>query len=612
MVQEELEARAELPPEQLRKALLKRFWATATGFWVGKTATRAWLLSFALIAIVLAQIGVQYRITVWTKDVFDAIEVKDAAKLWHQARVLVPLALISIVLAVIAVYARMKTQRDWRAWLVEHLIGRWVCRGRYFQLNLIRGDHQVPEGRIAEDARIATDPPVDFAVSIFQAIVTAITFIGVLWSVGGSLTIGDAGSAVTIPGYLVVAALTYSGLITLAMVIIGRQFTAVAESIAQAEAEYRYALTRVRENGESISLLGGESEERHGLRGSMSNVIERWRLYSHQHMRSAAIANINVVIAPALPIFLCMPKFLEGSMTLGSVTQAAAAFVQVQVAFNWLVDNFPRLSQWAASARRVGSLETSLDHLEELDEPGTVGAIAHAEHDEGAIRLRDLTVTLDDGSVVINDADVVIGASEKVMLVGESGSGKSTLVRAISGLWPWGGGEISLRKGARLFFMPQRPYIPLGTLRRAATYPMAVEEVPEGDLEALMKDAGIGELVKQLDVEQPWDQVLSGGEKQRLAFVRLFLHKPDIVIMDEATSALDVESQDLMMRLLGERLAEAAIVSISHRPELEAFHERKLGFEHKANGSRLVTDVPIPGKARVFRKRKRSSPRAHA
>ena len=607
MAADETEVKDELPPEQLRKALLRRFWATATGFWVGKTATRAWLLSIALIAIVLAQIGVQYRITVWTKDVFDAIEVKNGPELWHQAWVLLPLALVSIALAVVAVYARMKSQRDWRAWLVDHLIGRWVCHGRYFQLNLIRGDHQVPEGRISEDARIATDPPVDFAVSIFQAVVTAVTFIGVLWSVGGNLTVGSDASAVTIPGYLVMAALVYSTLITLAMVIIGRQFTAVAESIAQAEAEYRYALTRVRENGESISLLGGEAEERHGLRRSMTHVIERWRLYSYQHMRSAAIANINVIIAPALPIFLCMPKFLDGSMTLGSVTQAAAAFVQVQVAFNWLVDNFPRLSQWAASARRVGSLETSLDHLERLDEPGTVGAISRAEHTDGAIRLRDLKVTLDDGSVVINEADVTIGASEKVMLVGESGSGKSTLVRAISGLWPWGGGEISLRKGAKLFFMPQRPYIPLGTLRRAASYPRAVDDIAEGELEELMQAAGIGELVKQLDEEQPWDQVLSGGEKQRVAFVRLFLHKPDIVIMDEATSALDIESQDLMMHLLAERLPDAAIVSISHRPELEAFHERKLAFEHRGSGSRLVTDVPIPSKVRRsgWRKRKR-------
>ncbi len=313
-------------------------------------------------------------------------------------------------------------------------------------------------------------------------------------------------------------------------------------------------------------------------------MIERWRLYTRQHMRSAAILNINVVVAPAIPIFLCMPKYLEGSMSLGSVTQAAAAFVQVQIAFNWFADHFPRLSEWTASARRVASLESSLDHLEALDDPDTVGTITRSEHADGAIRLRDLTVALDDGTVVIKEADVSIGSRERVMVVGESGSGKSTLVRAISGLWPWGSGEISLRKGARLFFMPQRPYIPLGTLRRAASYPLPAEDVKQEELEELMQATGIGHLIPQLDIDQLWDQSLSGGERQRLAFVRLFLHKPDIVIMDEATSALDVASQDCVMKLVLERLPESAIVSISHRPELEAFHDRKLGSSSVAAG----------------------------
>ncbi len=237
----------------MRKALVRRFWATAAGFWFGESRWRAWTLAVAIIAVVLAQIAVRYRLTVWTKHVFDAIEKRNAEALGQLALGLLPLALISLALAVAVVYGRMKMQRDWRAWLVEHLVGRWVCKGRYFQLNLIRGDHDVPEGRISEDARISTDPPVDFAISIFQAVVTALTFIGVLWAVGDGLTVGWGDSRITIPGYLVWGAVLYSGSITLAMMVVGRQFTTVAESISQSEAELRYALTRVRENGESIS-----------------------------------------------------------------------------------------------------------------------------------------------------------------------------------------------------------------------------------------------------------------------------------------------------------------------------------------------------------------------
>lgn len=589
-----------------RKALVRRFWFTATGFWSGDTRLKAWLLTAALVVIVLSQIGVQYRLNLWTRDVFNAVERKEAEALLRQVLVLVPLVVVTVALAVSAVYGRMRMQREWRAWLVEHLIGRWLTHGRYYQLNLLKGDHQVPEGRMTDDARIATDPPVDFAVSIFQSVVTAITFIGVLWFVGGHLTVAIGGSQLKIPGYLVIAALIYSVLITLAMMFVARRFSAVSESISQAEAEFRYALTRVREYGESIALLDGERQERRGLHACLTTVIERWRKYSHQHMRATVISNSNYLLAPAIPIFLCMPKYLAGEMTLGEVTQAAAAFVHVQSAFNWLVDNFARFSDWLASVRRVGSLETSVDHLVSLEEPGAIGVIARSEQENGAIRLRDLTVTLDDGTVVINDADVTIDKGEKVLLVGDSGTGKSTLVRAISGLWPWGGGEIVLRKGAKVFFMPQRPYIPLGALRRAATYPLAADSVSEEALRELMQTTGIGHLLQRLDDDEPWEQILSGGEKQRLAFVRLFLHRPDIVIMDEATSALDLPSQELLMKMLAERLPGVAIVSISHRPELESFHDRRLSFEHRPGGSRLVSDVVLmPAASRPSRFRRK-------
>jgi putative ATP-binding cassette transporter len=507
---------------------------------------------------------------------------------------------------VTAVYGRMTMQRSWRSWFTNHLIDRWVAHGRYYQLNLIKGDHQVPEARISDDARTATDPPVDFAVSIFRSVITMGTFIGVLWYVGGSLTITLWESEIVVPAYLVIAAVIYSVIVTTVMMFIGRRFTATSAAVNQAEAEFRYALTRVRENGESIALLGGEPEERVGLHAWLGNVLESWRKLLHQHMRLTVVSNTNYEFAPAIPIFLCMPKYLDGTMTLGEVTQLAAAFVSVQSAFNWLVDNFGRFSDWKASVRRVGSLMTSLDHLMALEKPGVIGAIIRSEQEGTMLRLRNLTVTLDDGTVVINDADVAIGKREKVLLVGESGTGKSTLVRAIAGLWPWGGGEIVIQKGAKLFFMPQRPYIPLGTLRRVATYPLSADVVDDATLRDLMEITGIGYLAEHLDHNEPWDQVLSGGEKQRLAFIRLFLHQPDIVIMDEATSSLDPATQEELMNMTMERLSETAILSVSHRPELEAFHDRRLSFEHRPGGSRLVSDVvliPAPRRPSRFRSR---------
>jgi vitamin B12/bleomycin/antimicrobial peptide transport system ATP-binding/permease protein len=572
-----------------RRALLARFWSTARGFWLEDARVTAWLLTLGLIALVLLQLAVQFRLNVWNRDLFNAIEAKDGAAVLAQALLLAPLAVATVALGVVAVYGRMKMQREWRAWVTDRLMGRWLARGRYYQLSLMAGKEQVPESRISDDTRAVTDAPVDFAVGIFHAIVTAITFIGVLWVVGGSITLGSVAASITIPGYLVIAAIVYSVLPTAFMLLIAPRFIAASEATSQAEAEFRYALMRVRENGESIALLGGEQEEQRGLRRALGTVIERWRRYCHQHMRSTVVSNSNYLLAPTIPLVLCAPKYLAGTMTLGEVTQAAAAFVAVQSAFNWLVDNYPRLSDWMASVQRVAALLIALDRLDAVGRSGT-GSIRRTEHNGSALRLRDLSIMLDNGAVVVNDAHVTVERNERVLVIGESGTGKSSLVRAIAGLWPWGQGEVAVPRGARLFLMPQQPYIPLGSLRRVATYPLPAGAVAEEKLRELMKLAGLAHLVGRLDAETAWDQILSGGEKQRIAFVRLLLHRPELVVMDEATAALDPASQEQLMNLVAQALPEAAIISIGHRPELAAFHHRKLVFEQRPGGSRLVSD----------------------
>src|SRR3954462_718990 len=336
---------------------------------------------------------------------------------------------------------------------------------------------------------------------------------GVLWSVGGSITV----SGITIPGYLVIAVLIYCLIISGLMMIIARSFVPTAERKNQVEAEFRFALTRVREYGESIAILGGEKEERAGLDALLSKVITTWAKMAGQYMRTMFVSHGNFVIASVIPIILCAPKYLTGEMTLGTVMQASAAFIQVQYAFNWIVDNYPRLAEWTASARRASNLLVALDGLDQI-EKSQVGSIARAEGEGAAIRLKDVSVALSDGTVVVDDADVTVQFGEKVLVAGESGTGKSTLVRAIAGLWPWGEGEIALAHGAKMFLMPQKPYIPLGTLRRAATYRQAPEEIDDKTLRDTLEMVGLGHLIEKLDEEdEAWDRTLSGGEQQRLA-----------------------------------------------------------------------------------------------
>ena len=607
---------ADLPADEAsnrlrRRLLLARFWRSARDFWGPRGDRLAWLLTGTILLTILLYLAASYGMNVWNRAIFDALERRDGGTVLYLSLLYVPLLVASVTVMLLQVYARMTTQRRWRAWLNNHLLDRWLKNGRYYQLNLVGGDHQNPEYRIADDVRVATESPVEFATGLLTAVLSAVTFILVLWTIGGALTFTISGATITIPGFLVVAAMIYAVLASGSMVFIGRRFITVSENKNQAEAEYRYVLTRLRENGESVAVLGGEEEERNAVDGSLINVLRRWRQICFQTVRTTIVSQTSGYIAPVLPIILCAPKFLNGTMTLGQVMQAASAFTIVQAAFNWLVDNYPRLADWTASARRVASLMVSLDALERAEKGEGVNRIERTEGTAAALRLSDLSVTLDTGKAVVKDAEVDIMPGERVLVAGESGTGKSTLVRAIAGLWPWGEGNVQVASGAKMFLMPQRAYVPVGTLRRAATYPEPADSKGIEEVTEALKRVGLKHLIDRLEEEAPWDQTLSGGEKQRLAFARILLHRPDIVVLDEATSALDPDSQDKLMELLTTELDATTIVSVGHRPELEAFHSRKIVLERQRGGARFVTDInliPRPGRRRLLGRWLRARP----
>ncbi|MBY2914696.1 ABC transporter ATP-binding protein/permease [Rhizobium leguminosarum] len=601
-----IEPDPELTPEEAEQArkryLLKRFWISARRYWGRGGDKFAWPFSIGLLALICMNVGFQYGINLWNRGIFDAIERHDAGTVYFLSAVFVPLVLGTVAIVTIQVAVRMMIQRRWRSWLTTSVIARWLANGRYYQLNLIGGDHKNPEARISEDLRIATEAPVDFIAGVISAFLAASTFIVVLWTIGGALTLPIAGFTVTIPGFLVVTAVLYAAITSTSMAVIGRYFVHVSEAKNQAEAEFRYTLTHVRENGESIALLGGEEEERNDLDKTFANVLRQWALLARQHMRTTLVSHGSMLIAPVVPVLLCAPKFLEGSMSLGQVMQAASAFAIVQGAFGWLVDNYPRLADWNACARRIASLMMSLDGLERAEQSDSLGRIKHGETEgEAMLSLNDLSVSLDDGTAVVTETRVEIEPGERVLVSGESGSGKSTLVRAIAGLWPWGGGSVNFHADRRLFMLPQRPYIPSGTLRRAVAYPGAADSWPLDEIKSALDKVGLDYLNDKIEEDAPWDQTLSGGEKQRLAFARLLLHQPDIIVLDEATAALDEKSQDKMMQMVIDELPEVTILSVAHRAELEVFHSRKITLERREGGAKLVSDIDL-----IKRKRKRN------
>lgn len=357
-----------------RHHLLGRFWQSARGFWHGPTARLAWGLVALLIAITVLQLLVQYRLNLWNRDFFNALELRDGGEIWHQTHLLALFAVLSIGLAVTAVWGRMTFQRSWRAWVSRHLIAAWLGDERYRRIDLWNGEHQNAEYRIAEDARLATDAPIDLVIGLLAAVLTAGTFVVVLWQVGGALDVAVLGVELTIPGYLVVAAVAYAALTTGTLMFVGRRMIGIIESKNQAESELKYVVSHLRERtGARMSAADAEATEAE-VGSSLGDVMRQWRHLCWQHMRTTYVSHGNTLLAPLVGLILCVPHYIAGTMLLGDVTQAAAAFVAVQGAFNWLIDNFPRLAECLSSASRVGNLLMAFDRLEAAERPAAGAA----------------------------------------------------------------------------------------------------------------------------------------------------------------------------------------------------------------------------------------------
>jgi putative ATP-binding cassette transporter len=558
-------------------------WRLSKGFWSGKTAPLAWTLTIGAFGLALVEVLMQVLLNRWTKLFFDAIE-KRAVDQLTQAAYLFAGLLVAITLAVVcSLLARLFLQIHWRRHLTRQLTEQWLSNQAFYRLNIMRGADFAPEARIAEDARLAVEPIVDLVIGFMSAVVTFAAFVGILWQVGGSLTLGG----VTIPGYMVWAAIAYSLIVSLFMITIGRSYAERIRQRSEAEAQFRYELTRVRENAESIALVRGEEGERTTLGTRFGRVVEAWRQYALRWGYMTIVVNTSALAAPIVPVLLMAPSYLgDTSMTFGTVMQAAAAFGTVQASLAWVTANFARISEWFASASRLAELSAYVQASSAPDEAQTRIEIKQSPDDK--LRLENVAVKLHNGRALIADAQFSIEPGEMVMVTGKSGTGKSTLIRAIAGLWPWGSGTILLPKDADIAFVPQRPYMPLGTLKAAVTYPKPPEEVPDAAVVEALTKCDLAALAERLHEKESWDRLLSGGELQRVSFARLLIQKPSLVILDEATSALDEGNQARLMELFKTDLYEASVISVAHRVTLKRYHGRQITLRKKSTGARAV------------------------
>jgi putative ATP-binding cassette transporter len=564
----------------------------ATAFWRKDSRGRAWWLTFLLLAALLTNVAVQFAINKWQGAFFNAIERHEAWRFWHFVLLFAVLASLSVALGVGQLVSRMRLQIEWRQWISRTLMRRWLGRRRFYRLGVVAPDIDSPEFRIAEDARVATEPVVDFAHGLLSALVTGAVFLSVLWRTGGSRVV----AGVEVPGFMIWAALAYAAIMVGSMSLLVRPVIRSMRTRNASEAALRFDMARVRENAESIALLdGGDGEEQY-LRRRLDAVIGAWRHVMSQQARMTVLTSINWVAPGVVPLLLMAPYYMEGTASLGTLVQCATAFVQVQFAFTWFVENTPRIGEWLASVGRVAALCRAMADLDEGAIEG--GGITIGASEDDRLRLSGLAITHSDGSTMIDHADSAFAPGERVWITGASGIGKSTLVRAIAGLWRWGRGQVLVPPGAQIMFLPQKPYMPLGTFRQIICYPAPPRPIDDATVRAVLARTNLQQFADRLDDTERWDKVLSGGEQQRVGFARLLIARPDIVVMDEATSALDVDCQSKMMALFDADLRGATLISVGHRPELAACHTRHITLVQTPHGARLAETRHAPTRSR--------------
>ena len=538
----------------------------------------------ATIATVCINVG-QVLLNKWNGEFFDAISRKDLPDFLAHIGTFLPIVAVLLALTVSQTFMQERLKFRLREWISRHLLDEWLRPMRIYHLSFVGNDGRNPDQRIQEDTKLIGDATVDLLCGATGSLLQIIAFVGVLWVLSTQVTFDIGGHLIAIPGYMVWCVLAYALIGSGLTYWVGRPLIALNTERYAREAEFRYSLVRVNDFGESIALHAGERDERTFLESSLEAVIDVMRRTSTSLAQLTWITSGTGWVSIIVPMVVASPAYFHGGLTLGGLMMVTGAFTQVQGAMRWFVDNFSRLADWRSAIYRIARFRAALDDLPAIEEG--VETITRSENPDGNLSFEGIRILRPDGQIVIDEASVSVLPGDRVLIIGETGAGKSTLFRAIAGLWPWGSGTILTPPVDSMSFLPQRPYLPLGTLRYALTYPTPTDAYADDVLHQALKRVSLDDLIPRLDERGRWDKTLSLGEQQRLAFARLLLHKPTWIFLDEATSALDADSQHRVMTLFDEELKDTTLLSIGHRPDLAAYHKRTLQLVHDANGERL-------------------------
>lgn len=524
------------------------------------------------IVLTLASVTVNVAFSEWNRRFYDSLQNKDEAAFWTEMGNFGWIAALAIAFGVarglVSPYLRLR----WRRWLTGHYLSHWLDGRGYYRIELERKVDNADQ-RISEDLRLLGFYTMTLLLGLISAVATLISFLFILWQLSGPMSLSFIGLDVVIPGYMVWAALIYAFLGTWLANLVGRRLIPLNFLQQRYEANFRFGLMRVRENAEGIALYCGESRENEVLEEKFTDVFNNaWRvLVTEMQLVFYQIGYGQLAII--FPYIVTAPRFFAGAITLGVVMQTAQAFGQVQSALSFFIDNYTNVAELRAVMDRLKGLQTAID--EKPPENITVGAEA-GRIDVGT---SGLDLALPTGQTLLKDLNLTLPKGAWTLISGSSGSGKSTLFRALAGIWPFGHGRVLIPAGARVLFLPQKPYIPIATLRDAVKYPDEASTANDAEIVQALEAARLGHLSGRLDEEAHWSNILSGGEQQRLAIARALVFKPDWLFLDEATASLDEANEAAVYSVLKERLPQATVVSIGHRPSLRQWHETRLDLK---------------------------------
>jgi len=556
---------------------LTAFWALAKPYWVSEKRAKGLVLLATVVGLSLGIVWLEVQFNTWNKNFFNALEQKNQSEFFRQLWVFTIIAFVWIVARVYQIYLQQMLQIEWRTWLNEHFLGDWLKDRAYYRLQLLDRGVDNPDQRIAEDLRLFVDTTLDLSLGLLSSLVMLVSFTVILWELSGDFTIGG----VSIPGFMFWVALVYTGIGSWLTYKIGRPLVKLNFNQQRFEADYRYALVRLRENSEGVALYKGEELELGNFRDRFRHVVDNWWGIMRTRKQLNWFVSFFFQFSVPFPYLVAAPRYFAGAVGMGYIFQVGNSFTNVRSSLWWFIDAYTQLAAWKATIDRLTSFTDSLEHVkvEARDLGGERPEVAGE-----TIGIEALQLALPQGKPLLASTSIQFRPGEDVLVTGPSGAGKSTFFRALAGIWPYWKGRVRLPQGARLLFLPQKPYLPIGSLKRAVTYPGDAAGLSDAEIADVLRAVGLAQLANDLERVENWAQVLSGGEQQRLAFARALLNKPDWLFLDEATASLPEDAQEALYRLLKERLPQTTLVSIGHRTSLRGYHERQYAWQ----GERLA------------------------